>query len=77
MVEVSMNGPRVMCIACGIEVGGDMDVCVCKASEALHELVELKRMKDGGTTPAEYERRKHLAWKSAFRVCNVIEDPKP
>jgi hypothetical protein len=72
-----MNGPRIMCIACGIHVGGDLDVCVCSAHEALAELVELKRMKDAGTQPAEYERRKLIAWQEAFRVCGVIGEPKP
>ncbi len=51
--------------------------CFCNAQEALAELVELKRMKDSmGATP-EYERRKLLAWREAFRVCGVIEEPKP
>jgi hypothetical protein len=55
-----------------------MDVpCFCGAQEALAELVELKRMKDTGTAPAEYERRKLIAWREAFRVCGVIEEPKP
>lgn len=51
--------------------------CFCGAQEALKELVELKRMKDSGTTPAEYERRKLQAWREAFRVCGVIGEPKP
>lgn len=47
------------------------------AGDALRELVELKRMRDTtGATP-EYERRKALAWREAFRVCGVLEDPKP
>ena len=47
------------------------------AGDALRELVELKRMKDSGATPAEYERRKLQAWREAFRVCGVVGDPKP
>lgn len=59
-------------------IGGAVSVdCFCGAQDALAELVELKRMKDAGTEPAEYERRKHLAWQEAFRVCNVIGVPKP
>lgn len=48
-----------------------------QVEDALRELVELKRMKDAGVTSAEYERRKHLAWQNAFRVCGLVEDPKP
>lgn len=45
--------------------------------DALAELVELKRIKDaGGPFPPEYERRKLLAWQTAFRVCGVIGEPK-
>ena len=51
--------------------------CFCGAQDALAELVELKRMKDAGTTPTEYERRKLIAWREAFRVCGVIGEPKP
>lgn len=51
--------------------------CFCGAQDALAELVELKRMKDLGTTPAEYERRKLIAWQTAFRVCGVVSEPKP
>lgn len=48
-----------------------------EAGDVLRELVELKRMKDASTEPAEYERRKLLAWQEAFRVCGVIGEPKP
>lgn len=47
------------------------------AGDALRELVELKQMKDAGTTPVEYERRKLLAWREAFRVIGAIGEPKP
>jgi len=60
--------------------GGEFGIaltCFCGAQAALFELVELKRMKDSGTTPAEYERRKHAAWQEAFRICGVIGEPKP
>jgi hypothetical protein len=50
--------------------------CFCGAQDALAELVELKRMKDSGSAPVEYERRKLAAWREAFRVCGVVEDPK-
>lgn len=69
-----MNGPRIMCIACEREIIGND--CACDATEALRELVELKRMKDAGSAPAEYERRKLAAWREAFRTCGVVEEPK-
>lgn len=65
----------MMCIACERAIlEGD---CACDANEALRELVELKRMKDAGATPAEYERRKVSAWRTAFRVFGYVGDPKP
>jgi hypothetical protein len=71
----------LVCREChSILSGGEFGIalqCFCGAQEALAELVELKRMKDLGTTPAEYERRKLLAWQTAFRVCGVIGEPKP
>lgn len=67
-----------LCERCNAEAPYTCDVeCFCGAQDALAELVELKRMKDAGTTPAEYERRKLLAWREAFRVCGVIGEPKP
>lgn len=51
--------------------------CFCGAQDALAVLVELKRLRDSGTAPAEYERRKLAAWTEAFRVCGIIEAPKP
>jgi hypothetical protein len=73
-----MNGPRVLCIGCGVHIGADDEYASNgPAFDALAELVELKRMKDAGTTPAEYERRKLIAWQEAFRVCGVIGEPKP
>ena len=74
-----MNGPRIMCIGCGdaIDPFDDKYVLGGEPLAALEELVELKRMKDLGTQPAEYERRKLLAWREAFRVCGVIGEPKP
>ena len=47
------------------------------AGDALRELVELKRMKDTGTMPAEYERRKLIAWRQAFAAVGAIGEPKP
>jgi hypothetical protein len=74
-----MNGPHVMCISCGsaIDPFDDKYVLGAEPLAALHELVELKRMKDSGATPAEYERRKLQAWRTAFRVCDVVGDPRP
>lgn len=70
-----MNGPRLMCLSCERElIGND---CSCDATEALRELVELKRMRDAGTAPAEYERRKLSAWRTAFRVFGYVGDPRP
>lgn len=48
-----------------------------KIMECLAELVELKIMHDNGTAPEEYKRRKHLAWKAAFKALNRLEEPKP
>lgn len=72
-----MNGPRVMCVACEKEILGVDNRCACDASEALRELVELKRIKDLQGETLEYRRRKILAWQTAFRLCGVIADPKP
>lgn len=47
-----------------------------KAEEVLAELVELKRMKDSGSCLAEYERRKLIAWRNAFRLLGIHDDPK-
>jgi hypothetical protein len=47
------------------------------AGDALRELVELKRMKDAGAVSSEYERRKLIAWREAFRACGVVEEPRP
>jgi hypothetical protein len=71
-----MNMPKVMCIACEKEILGRDEPCDCDAAESLRELVELKRMKDAGGGP-DYERRKAIAWRNAFRVCGVVEVPKP
>ena len=60
--------------------GGDFGLaldCFCGAQAALFELVELKRMKDAGGAAPEYEHRKALAWREAFRICGVIGEPKP
>jgi hypothetical protein len=70
-----MNGSSIMCIACEREIIGND--CACDATEALRELVELKRMKDADSAPAEYERRKLIAWRDAFRVFGYVGDPKP
>ncbi len=64
----------IFCVSCTREITDDHGECA--ATDALRELVELKRMKDAGTTPAEYERRKAIAWREAFRVCGVIGEPK-
>lgn len=71
----------LVCREChSILSGGEFGIalqCFCGAQEALAELVELKRIKDaGGPFPPEYERRKLLAWQTAFRVCGVIGEPK-
>jgi hypothetical protein len=51
--------------------------CFCGAQDVLEELVELKRLKDTSGDSPEYQRRKLLAWREAFRVCGIIEEPKP
>ena len=67
---------RINCPSCGHSFR-EPENLNSAAGDALRELVELKRMKDNGATPAEYERRKLLAWREAFRVCDVIGEPKP
>ena len=48
-----------------------------RIEQCLEELVELKLLKDSmGATP-EYERRKLIAWRNAFRACYRHEEPKP
>lgn len=44
---------------------------------ALQELVDLKRMKDAGLVTPEYERRKLLAWREAYRILGFADEPKP
>jgi hypothetical protein len=60
--------------------GGDTGIaleCFCGSQAALFELVELKRMKDAGGASPEYERRKAIAWREAFKIAGILEDPKP
>jgi hypothetical protein len=89
MIETDRNTPGehgtqfaapTVCQQChSILSGGEFGIalqCFCGAQEALAALVELKRMKDAGGGP-DYERRKHAAWREAFRVCGVIGEPKP
>lgn len=70
-----INGPRILCMSCERNILEDE--CACDATAALRELVDLKRMKDAGSTAAEYERRKLNAWRTAFRVFGYVGDPKP
>lgn len=62
------------CPACGVPVVTMND----QATQVLEELVELKRMKDAGTAePADYRHRKVIAWRNAFRLFGIHEEPKP
>ena len=62
-----------ICAACNAEIYIECDAI----EDALRELVELKRMKDAGNVTAEYERRKLIAWREAFRALGIPGDPKP
>ncbi len=45
---------------------------------ALRDLVDLKRAKDLNSISAdEYRRRKLVAWRMAYGLCGVTEEPKP
>jgi dCMP deaminase len=43
----------------------------------LRELVELKRMKERDGPTEEYTRRKQVAWRMAYGLCGLMEEPKP
>lgn len=69
-----MKTDEATCNACGAPVVTMDD----QATQVLEELVELKRAKDAGTAePTDYQRRKIIAWRNAFRLFGIHEEPKP